>query len=303
MKVFFAVDGSKAASQAVKQVGGLMNDQSDAAAFYFAPPEVHIRHAHEAESMRERARKAIADAVFGDVRASLPGNLASTAATITAEHTPTEGILIEADKWSADMIVVGARGLTQLDKLLLGSVADGVAQQSKRPVLVVRPRPESHAGKPLTVLYAYDGSKSSVAALRMAEQLHFPAGTQVLALTVIESYSAGQMPSGIMKKARSADVEAMAALWQREHDDEKRQAHDQLVEFMGKQPAPFDKAEVTVAEGHAAEAILRLTTERGIDLIVMGVRGRNLLERLLIGSNSDKVLNNAPCSVLLARDA
>jgi nucleotide-binding universal stress UspA family protein len=35
----------------------------------------------------------------------------------------------------------------------------------------------------------------------------------------------------------------------------------------------------------------------------MGMRGRNLLERLLLGSNSDKVLTHAPCSVLLARDA
>lgn len=303
MKVFFAVDGSQAASQAVKQVAAWLNDQTDAAAFYFAPPDVQIRHAHEAEAMRERARKAIADAVFSDVRACLSSNLAVGATTIVAEHTPTEGILIESDKWSADLIVVGARGLSQLDKLLLGSVADAVAQNSKVPVLVVRPQPDSHLGKPLKILYAYDGSKSCTAALRTADQLHFPAGTEVLALTVIESYSAGAMPSGIMKKARSADVEAMAALWQREYEDDKRQAHDQLAEFMGKQPAPFNKAEVQVAEGHAAEEILRLVTERGIDLIVMGVRGRNLLERLLIGSNSDKVLTNAPCSVLLARDA
>jgi nucleotide-binding universal stress UspA family protein len=303
MKIFFAVDGSQAASQAVKQVSGWLCDQTDAAAFYFAPPDVQIRHAHEAEAMRERARKAIADAVFSDVRGCLSGNLALGAKTIIAEHTPTEGILLEAEKWSADMIVVGARGLSQLDKLLLGSVADGVAQNSTRPVLVVRPRDESHVGAPLKILYAYDGSKSCTAALRMAEQLHFPAGTQVLALTVIESYSCGQMPSWILNKARSADVEAMGATWQREHDDEKRQARDQLTEFMAKQSAPFDKAEVEVAEGHAAEEILRITAERGIDLIVMGVRGRNLLERLLIGSNSDKVLTHAPCSVLLARDA
>lgn len=303
MKIFFAVDGSQAASQAVKQVSGWLCDQTDAAAFYFAPPEVQVRHAHEAEAMRERAKKAIADAVFSDVRGCLSSNLGIGAKTIMAEHTPTEGILLEADKWEADLIVVGARGLTQLDKLLLGSVADGVAQNSKRPVLVVRPQDASHVGKPLKILYAYDGSKSCTAALRMAEQLHFPAGTQVLAMTVVESYSAGNMPSGIIKKARSADVEAMAVAWQREFDEDKRQAHDQLVEFMGKQSAPFDKAEVVVAEGHAAEEILRLVTERGIDLIVMGVRGRNLLERLLIGSNSDKVLTHAPCSVLLARDA
>ena len=303
MKVLFAVDGSQAATQAVKQVATLLCDQTDAAAFYFAPPDVRVVHAHEAQAMQVRAQKAIADAVFEEARAQLSGNLALGAKPIMAEHTPTEGILLESDKWSADMIVVGARGLSTLDKLLLGSVADGVAQKSKIPVYVARSRPEARAGLPLRVLYAYDGSKSSTAALKITEQLHFPAGTQVLAMTVVESYSAGNVPDWVMQKARNADVEAMGTAWKREFEDDKRQALDQLAEFMSKQPAPFDKAETVVAEGHAAEQILRLVDERGIDLIIMGMRGRNLLERLLLGSNSDKVLTHAPCSVLLARDA
>ena len=164
MKILFAVDGSEAASLAVKQVSRNLDAARDEIAFYFAPPEVHIRHASDAAVMRERARKAIADAVFGDVKSLLPTALAPKATMICADHTPTEGILLEADRWEADLIVVGARGLTQVDKWVLGSVADGVAQRSKRPVFVSRPRPEGRDDQPLRLLFAYDGSASCTAA-------------------------------------------------------------------------------------------------------------------------------------------
>jgi nucleotide-binding universal stress UspA family protein len=301
MKVLFAVDGSSDAARAVSDVAPLLSPASDTVGFYFAPPEVHIRHAHDAEAMRERARRAIAEAVFGDVKGLLPPALVGSASTIVCEHTPCEGILIEADKWNADLIVVGARGLTQVDKWVLGSVADGVAQRSKRPVFISRPRPADRAGQPFRILYAYDGSACCTSALRAAEQLAWPAETTVTALTVVEGRAAGHVPKWILDKARSADVEAMATAWQRECDDDKRQAHDELAAFMAKQVGPFGKAETLVAEGHAADQILRLADERKCDVILMGARGRGMLERLLIGSTSDRVLNHSPCSILIVR--
>ena len=74
-----------------------------------------------------------------------------------------------------------------------------------------------------------------------------------------------------------------------------------MAEHMAKQPAPFNKAEALVAEGHAAEQILRTIAEREIDLVVLGSHGKGMIERLLIGSTSSKVLAGAPCSVLMAR--
>jgi nucleotide-binding universal stress UspA family protein len=299
MRVFFAVDGSADASRAVTDVGQLLSPRTDLAAFYFAPPEVHVRHAHDAAVMRERARRAIADAVFNDVRPLLPPELGASATTITCEHTPCEGILLEAEKWNADLIVVGARGLTQIDKWVLGSVADSVATKSKLPVLVSRPRPEERAGRPLRILYAYDGSQCCTAALRLCEKFSYPEGTQVTALTVVEAMTVGNVPQWILDKARDADTEAMSSAWQREFDEDKRQAHDDLAAFMAKQPAPFDKAETIVAEGHAAEQILRVAAEREVDGIVMGARGHGMLARMFIGSTSDRVLNHATCSVLI----
>lgn len=50
----------------------------------------------------------------------------------------TDELLSYADKHQVDMIVMGSRGLGGFKKLLLGSVASGISQHSKCPVLIVK---------------------------------------------------------------------------------------------------------------------------------------------------------------------
>ena len=56
-----------------------------------------------------------------------------------------------------------------------------------------------------------------------------------------------------------------------------------------------------ILEGPAAEAILSVAEARGADLIVMGPRGLSGLSTLLLGSQSQKVVAQAACPVLLVR--
>jgi len=50
----------------------------------------------------------------------------------------TDTILSYAESHQVDLIVMGSRGLGGFKKLLLGSVASGVSQHSKCPVLIVK---------------------------------------------------------------------------------------------------------------------------------------------------------------------
>jgi nucleotide-binding universal stress UspA family protein len=49
-----------------------------------------------------------------------------------------EAITEDAEAWSADLIVIGTHGRRGFTRLLLGSVAEGVARLATKPVLLVR---------------------------------------------------------------------------------------------------------------------------------------------------------------------
>lgn len=54
-------------------------------------------------------------------------------------------------------------------------------------------------------------------------------------------------------------------------------------------------------EGDPAAEIVRYAADAGIDLIVMGTHGRSGLDRLLVGSVTEKVMRESPCSVMAVK--
>ena len=57
-----------------------------------------------------------------------------------------------------------------------------------------------------------------------------------------------------------------------------------------------------VASGKAWEEILRMAANINADIIVMGTHGRDGLERALIGSQTEKVVRKAPCTVVCVKE-
>jgi nucleotide-binding universal stress UspA family protein len=52
---------------------------------------------------------------------------------------------------------------------------------------------------------------------------------------------------------------------------------------------------------HVAEQIFRAAAQEAADIIVMQHRGKSLMERWLLGSESKRAISYAPCSMLIAR--
>jgi nucleotide-binding universal stress UspA family protein len=59
--------------------------------------------------------------------------------------------------------------------------------------------------------------------------------------------------------------------------------------------------ECIVQESLAADAILLLARERAVSLIVLGTHGRRGIDRLMLGSVTERILRNASCPVLAVR--
>lgn len=75
------------------------------------------------------------------VKNTTVGNVSSNLVLAGGRHIST-AILEAARGASSDLIVIGTHGRSGMDRLLLGSVAEGVIHHAEVPVLLVRlPKP------------------------------------------------------------------------------------------------------------------------------------------------------------------
>ena len=94
-----------------------------------------IDYAALQEAVRRTGKRALAQAAE-KVRKS--GVAAETALLEAAGERVASVIDGEAQRWLADLIVIGTHGRSGLSRLLLGSVAEGVVRGASAPVLLVR---------------------------------------------------------------------------------------------------------------------------------------------------------------------
>ena len=146
MKILLAVDGSAGSNAAVEEVAArpLADGSSiriiSAVEIPFVPtpdtwalPETYLTEMEKAAD--EQAQVAIAAA--RDRLASVHGKHATITSSVILGH-PKEVILDEAEKWDADLIVVGSHGYRGWQRFLLGSVSQAIASHAPCSVQIVR---------------------------------------------------------------------------------------------------------------------------------------------------------------------
>lgn len=141
------------------------------------------------------------------------------------------------------------------------------------------------------ILICTDGSNVGEKAVEQGLEIAKLAKARVTAIKVTEMWSALDV-AGKDGLARIEHYEKVAA----EAANKILQAVAGEAERAG---VPCDT--VHVPDSHPAEGILATATARGCDLIVMGSHGRRGLNRLLMGSQANNVLNHAKVPVLVCR--
>jgi nucleotide-binding universal stress UspA family protein len=84
--------------------------------------------------------------------------------------------------------------------------------------------------------------------------------------------------------------------------EESRDAVEATAAALRGQPDPPTNLETVVIDGDPGPALCRLAGETGASAVIIGSRGRGGLKRALLGSVSDYVVRNAPCSVIVSRE-
>jgi nucleotide-binding universal stress UspA family protein len=216
-----------------------------------------------------RSAEEIFDTAERDIRSRLEAARAELAAAGIAVEIhvrrwlPADTLIEQAEALDAALLVVGQHG-GRARRVLIGSTSGSVSREALVPVVVargaVRPSP------PQRILVGADGSAGSRSALAGARAL-FPDARFVLA--------------SIRDRAGGLEV-------------------GELAEFA--RSAALDPAQVELhsTEGDAAAALLALAASAEIDLLCVGRRGGGPLLDLLLGSVAEKLLQLAPCPLLLS---
>ena len=147
-RILVGFDGSPAAESALRHAAALAT-RSGAALCVAHVVDMGLRPIGSAlgldlgasgDARREAGRATIARAAAIAVEAGLQAE-----SRLLETASPTEGvadILAEAaEECRADLVVLGTHGRTGLQKLIMGSTADGVARRALVPVLLV-PSPD-----------------------------------------------------------------------------------------------------------------------------------------------------------------
>jgi len=179
-------------------------------------------------------------------------------------------VVEEAAQKKVDMIVVGRRGRSGLEKVLLGSAAAKIIGHAPCKVLVV-PRAAGIEFK--NILVATDGSEHARAAAAEAVEIAKRCNSRLTAISVVSS-------EGEKEKARANAGDAARAA-------EQAGIHAETMALVGK----------------AHHVIAETAKSMGVDLIVMGAYGKTGLKKLLMGSTTEKVIGLASCAVLVAKTA
>jgi nucleotide-binding universal stress UspA family protein len=141
-------DGSEAAARAVRDAGELLPGREALALFVWQSVTRNPLAAMAGglallpENVDEQSAKAAAEAAEQAAERARQAGFDAEPLTAEAVGPVWQTILDTARQRDAAAIVVGARGLTGVQHVLLGSVSEKVVRHADRPVLVMHPAAE-----------------------------------------------------------------------------------------------------------------------------------------------------------------
>jgi nucleotide-binding universal stress UspA family protein len=176
------------------------------------------------------------------------------------------------------LIVLGGKHHSILGRWLSGSTSLNVARTATTPVLVTAGMP----GEIRHVLVAVDASAAAGPTVALAREYAQLFNAELRVLSVLEPLPEMDEYAPPMDATRY--YELCREMLQKDLVPQLPESHRTLL----------------VRHGTPVDTILREATLWPADLLVVGSRGKNWAQRLLLGSVTEKLLNYLPTSVLVA---
>ncbi len=238
---------------------------------------------------------------------------------VISNGNPADKICKIALEEQLDIVITASHGKSGFERLLIGSVTEKLIKIIHCPLLVIRSNGRDfihrdESGMKLTkILVGCDFSADS--------KLAFDYG-----LSLAQEFQADLYLAHVIKPTEHVDLKPSDYInvipgdyhiWgttdyfeiQKKVTDVKRERINSLCRRLEKQldfmvPEECQASSpphATVLTGEPYRELIRYAKEHHIDMIVLGVRGHTLWEKLMVGSTTDRVIREAPCPVLVVR--
>jgi len=204
--------------------------------------------------------------------------------TAVLEGEPGEAIVDYIDEAGIDVVAMGTRGRRGLRRFVTGSVTEHVVRSAHVPVVTVRRTDQAPVTDYERVLVTTDGSEHAEAAVDHAVAVAdaYDATLHVLSVVDISAAAAGPTaapPVDLLDQLRERGAEATERIAER--------TRDAGVETV-----------TEVREGFPGPGVLDYADEADVDLIAMGTHGRTGVDRLLLGSTTERTIRRATVPVM-----
>lgn len=200
---------------------------------------------------------------------------------------PAESVVSYVEEHGVDLVVMGTHGRRGLQRLLIGSVAEEVLRTAPCPVLTVRAAEDTApAWNVSNILSPVDFSEASDTAVKYARELALTYGAQITLLHAVEEV---MYPSAYGMEM--ADVPGPEVIDRVEAG----------LANMAREEIGYEHVTVDTSIGYAPSSILDYCEENDVDLIVIATHGRSGLERLLLGSVTERVVRRASVPVFVVK--
>jgi nucleotide-binding universal stress UspA family protein len=291
-KILVATDLSASADEAIRQADAVARASGgELVACHVLPEALRYqplfphRGADDVKALvaaEGRMGEAVADRV-----AEITGRAREAFAVAITHGAAGSGVVLEAEARGADLVVVGSRGATGLERFLLGSVAERVVRHAHCPVLVARSSPASGI-----VLGATDFSDPSNEAVDSAAIVARWVGARLDLLHAVD----------VTPPIVVGMTAPLGATWVPVPDEEVATMRETAREILDDTHVRLGvRGASHVVLGRPPQAIVEKARELPAQLVVAGTRGRTGLARLTLGSVAEGVVRDAPCSVLVVR--
>ena len=294
MKILLATDGSAYAEEAAKFLTKLCLTPDDEVMVFHVitlAPFKDDRESHEA-SIRQIRHDIAPRILDSSVRILIPVH--AKISTALEEGYPDRAIVDAAIRSGTDLVVMGARGLTGIKALVVGSVTRSVAINSLKPVLIVKPAQKGSPDK-MKLLLAIDGSQYSDATMRILASLPFPQGTEMTVLNVIQS-PLSDIPERFILETDDRIRQNLIRVRTMEYTGSERTL-EQARKYLCRR---FPMTRTLARVGDPSFEILHEAEILQPDIIAVGSSGMRGVKGML-GSVSRDIVIHSPCHVLVGK--